>query len=648
MNFRKYFTVIFLTVLFPLIYADLTADDDPYKWGKIRDEDWDIGAPADYPEADAVVVFDRGKLFIGRDGNKFKRHLRIKILTEAGVDAVGDLAISYYKDDKIKGLEAHTIFPGGDKQKVKEYFEQKHGSWRTKTFAFPMLSPGCFVELKYENRNERYVTVDPWYFQSNIYTMYSEYVLILEDGFTFSTATINLPSHLAQPKIEKIADRRDFRKPKLIKHTWVVENFPPIKDEPYMNFPESYMASIYNQIVSYQSQYGFYPYVKNWEELGKEFIDDDLDDFVRKEGDIPGLTDRIVAGINDPLEKARAVYYYVQDSIETKNTGSNRYLNLDGLRDVYEQRFANGDEKNVLLTRMLEYCGFESYPVLIGRRDENLFMPELYHWRQFSRLINMVKINNQFYFLDSRSRYGRFGILPPNSRMAGGLCLDPEGSYIVRLILDDPGTRRVDRNIIAIEPDGNVSCSTDVEIGGYFAMESSQALDKSSNEDFLKEKFLEKLDGTYTYSAPTMEKQENGDINMHFDYQVGDVVKNLDDMYIIKPIRFAYKNNPFKSRDRYFPIDFGYPFQYQNITEIIVPEGMVPEELPEPVEYVTTAAGFSQTSVFDGKRIVITSTLKIEQSVFIKEVYRSFQELFDLVASSAENQIVVAPAVANE
>jgi len=648
MNHQKNTVSFLVIVIMTLSYAVSSAGDDRFDWGKISEEEWAMGAPDDYPEANAVVIFDRGEHLVGRDLINFTRHVRIKILTEAGIKEVGDLSFDYYKDDKIKGLEAHTLIRDGEKFKVEEKFEKSYGNWRSMSFAFPMLEPGCIIEFKYENRNKRWVTIDPWFFQGPIYTHYSEYKLILEEGFTYSSATVNLPSYQAHPKVERIMDWRNPRDPKLLEHVWIVENLPPIKDEPYMSFPESYMASLYNQIVSFETRYGYYPYVKGWADLGKEFIDNFLKDFMKKDGGVEEITDSLIAGIDDPLERATAIYKFVQNEIETRKDETHKFIAHDKLNEVLELKFANGSEKNLLLTKMCEYAGLDAWPVLIGNREENLFMPEMYHLRQFDRIISMINLNNTYYFLDTRSKLGRFGILPPSSRMSGGLCLDPNEPYLVRLILDNPDTRRVDRNVFVIEPDGNVTCSTEVEFCGYFAMEYGEDLEEKGREDFMKECFLDEINAPCTHNDLVVERRENGDMKMHFDYVVDDFVRKLDDLYIVNPIRFAYNENPFKSKERYFPVDFGYPFYYRNTCEIILPEGLAPEELPEPLETVINGAGFAQNCVYDGSKIIINSSFKVEKPIFIKEAYKSIQDLFDVMASSAEDQIVVSSVAANE
>ncbi len=643
-NVLAFLLIIFVT----LSYAAYAGDDERFEWGKVSAEEWAMGAPEAFPEANAMVIFDRGGHLIGRDRIDFNRHVRIKILNEAGIEEVGNLSFGYYKDDKIKGLEAHTITPDGKKHKVKEKFEKSYGDWRTMSFAFPLLEPGCIIEFKYENRNKRWGWVDPWFFQSSIYTLYSEYRLILEEGFTYSSATVNLASYQAQPHVERIMDRRNPGAPKLLEHVWVVENSPAIKDEPYMNFPKSYMASIYNQIVSFETRYGYYPYIKGWPELGKEFIDSQLKDYLRRDDGIEKITDSIIAGIEDPLEKAKAIYNYTRNEIESREDETNPYIGHDKLSEVPELKYATASEKNLLMIKMMEFAGLDAWPVLIGSREKNLFMPEMYHLRQFDRIIGMVNLNDTFYFLDTRSKMGRFGILPPSSRMAGGLCLDSKEPYLVRLILDNPDTHRIDRNVFVVEPDGNVSCSTDVELGGYFAMEYGEELDDQGKDDFLKEHFLDELNTPCTHDDLVVESGENGEVKLHFDYAIDDFVKKLDDLLLIKPIRFAYNENPFKSENRYFPIDFGYPFSYQNTCEIILPDGMAPEELPEPKEEVVNGAGFTQNCIYDGNKIIINCTLKVEHSIFAKESYRTIQNLFAALASSLENQIAIAPVTADE
>lgn len=65
--------------------------DDKIKFGKISDEDFAIGAPDKYPEANAIVLVDYGDMEIEVSNFRLDRIVRIKILTKSGIDFSNEL-----------------------------------------------------------------------------------------------------------------------------------------------------------------------------------------------------------------------------------------------------------------------------------------------------------------------------------------------------------------------------------------------------------------------------------------------------------------------------------------------------------------------------------------------------------------------------
>lgn len=80
------------------------------KWGEVSEEILKMTDFPEDPEANAVILFDRGKIEITPDFDlTVQYHKRIKILTEKG-KAWADFKIPCYIEDKIRGIEAQTIF----------------------------------------------------------------------------------------------------------------------------------------------------------------------------------------------------------------------------------------------------------------------------------------------------------------------------------------------------------------------------------------------------------------------------------------------------------------------------------------------------------------------------------------------------------
>jgi hypothetical protein len=189
-------TLIVAAMLF-LHFTPAYAGDDA-KFGKIPDDQWNIGAPQKYPEANAVILFSHGRMVVDIGKIDIYYHVRMKILTPAGIDDIGDIEITYDDDmEKLKGFEAETITPDGTKHKVKgdAVFEKKAGHYKTRTFSFPALEVGSIVEYKYEIIKEHgYRFLKPWYFQNRFYTYESRFSVELGQGFNYKVAYQNVRS----------------------------------------------------------------------------------------------------------------------------------------------------------------------------------------------------------------------------------------------------------------------------------------------------------------------------------------------------------------------------------------------------------------------------------------------------------------------
>ena len=68
----------------------LAASGHAVQFGKISDEEFALGAPEDYPEANAMIIIDYGAMEITTSNIHLDRIVRIKILTAAGIDEVGE------------------------------------------------------------------------------------------------------------------------------------------------------------------------------------------------------------------------------------------------------------------------------------------------------------------------------------------------------------------------------------------------------------------------------------------------------------------------------------------------------------------------------------------------------------------------------
>lgn len=227
------------------------------KWGKVAKEELAMQSIPEDPEADAVVLFDIGSMRITPNFDlNFKRHRRIKILTERG-KKFGDISISYWYEDNLRKLKAQTIQPDGKKIGLdkKKIFEESTDLWKNKVFSMPAIQVGAVIEYQYEKSSEYLTFLEPWYFQNEEFTKLSQLTILVPGEFSYNCFFNNILA--LEPEKDKIFDP-DRPQKMLYQFTWKKENLPAIKAEPYMTTIKDYLQAIYFQLLAYKSPYYYY------------------------------------------------------------------------------------------------------------------------------------------------------------------------------------------------------------------------------------------------------------------------------------------------------------------------------------------------------------------------------------------------------
>ncbi len=231
-----------IAVLTILMLSILLVAAQAQDFGKITDEEWAQGAPEDYPEADAIVLFDHGEMEVTYDADIFSRHVRIKILTADGVDQAGEHSIRYWAETrKLKGFKAHTITPDGKKHKIEKeaIFEKELDEMSEKVFTFPQLAAGVIVEYQYRLYSE-YHSLSAWYFQTGIYTVESRLTAIVSEGWDYNVSYQNIPMAFRDPVVSDKIDRDYSDGRHITTFVWTMTNLAPVMDVLYMICVQDY------------------------------------------------------------------------------------------------------------------------------------------------------------------------------------------------------------------------------------------------------------------------------------------------------------------------------------------------------------------------------------------------------------------------
>ena len=636
---KRFLNILIFISLF-LIFPILSSAQ---KWGKISEEEWNIVAPEDYPEANAVIIFDKGTLNVKKRIISFENHVRIKILTEAGIEEEADRTIRFYKKyDKVKGFEAHTITPDGKKHKVEKnaIFEKKVDDFMQKTFTFPQLEVGCIIEYKYRIRSKRFYYLSPWYFQSSTYTLKSQIEVSLVSGFEYNIAFQNVPARSRSPKIRDAIDPdRQIGIGKIKIYTYTKENLPPIKDEPYMGAEDDYRSSVRFKLVSYQDQYGVTNFGTNWSDIGEDF-QKYLNKYCNKQSKVKKLAKEITEGLTTKTEKSQAIFQYVASEFETSTEYESRWFSQNKMSKVFETKFASAEGKNVLLTELHKVLDIDAWSVLISTRAHGLLDPSYADLRQFNYLISFVQFEDKWEFLDASSDLSIYGVLPPKCISNGGLLVDGGKSSLVKMTISPISSQRIDVTKMYVSPDGSVVCSTECGFGGYYASLYIQRRQRNQDDEFIEDYFTDRIDAEHTLNDYSIDLDSLNRFYVNLNYSSSDMIRKLDNNMMIKYAPLAFGSNPFKSEKRFFNVDFMYPFSYHNVVEIYY-QGEKDQQLPENLSFKIAGASFQRLSVATDSVITVDSKLVIEKAVFKPRNYSKLRDFFVKIANASQDEVAI-------
>lgn len=609
------------------------------KWGKVTDDEWNYQPPRQYPEANAVILFDRGELEVTTDGISLTRHVRIKVFNQAGAEEAGDASFNYRDGDKIKSLKAHTITPDGKKHKVKKkgFHTKSYGSYKSKVFSFPKIEDGSILEYRYYQFHKRFTYLDPWYFQADLYTVMCTFVLELAPGFIYSAVTNNIPAS-AQKGIKHHNTHTD-----IISYTWTMKDLLPMRDEPYAGAVRNYASALHYQLVSYKGKYWSTTFVEDWSDLGLIYTESMIDDYVKKSNkELKELVPRVVGEAVEDQEKSRLIYEWVRDSIRTRRDDDGKYYSHEYVKEMLTDRFGTADEKNVLLVEMSRRAGLSAWPVWICTRDHGLFNPEIHQVQQFNHMIACIQTDSKVMFHDAASQYCPYGILPPRCLVAAGFLLDGDESRVIKLSSEEVKSYRADNTLVTIQPDGTARCSTTTILSGYYTVYYGQKYEMNDPEEFMEDYFLDNLSCQYELENYSFEEDpEKNQCRLTLTFTSSDLVQRLDNNLLVKQPLLRFVENPFVDEKRFFPVDFMFPFTQHSIITFRVEDSLSSVQLPADITATIDGAEFTRQSRSTGSDNIVESRIVVSEAFIPIHLYRPLRKFFTTIEDAYAEQVVL-------
>ncbi|MCO5935321.1 DUF3857 domain-containing protein [Mucilaginibacter sp. RB4R14] len=650
----------FLLNLLVFISFTTLASAQDFPFGKFTVDEMHLKNYKNDTSAHAVVLNEFGSSRIDIAGDDhiktfFKYHTKIKILDTKGFGK-GTVAISFYDSQDthdevidVKGTTTYIDESGGIKitelEPSKIYTTTENKYWKTIKFAMPNLSAGCIVEYKYTKLLQGFGRMPAWEFQDDIPKVNSQYEVHIPAFWTFN-AMIRGPLKLTKSKadVEKECFSSHGSKCDCSYLTYGMADIPAFIKEDYMTSSKNFLSAIYFNLEEWTNPY---TNVKNketkeWKDIDYNFKHADYFGSQIKKNLLNPYIAPVIAGKTTEIDKAVAVYRYIQKNIKWNEINSR---GSDGVKKALDKHTGDVADINLALVAALNSAGIKTDAVLLSTRVNGL-VNRLYPVEsEFNYVIAKTTIGTDTFLLDATDPTLPFGMLPIK-------CLNDQGrvmsldkpSYWIDLVAKQ--TQNTASNLeFTLQPNGKLKGTITTYSMGYAAFNKRKEIKKFNTVDEYVENLDEKLVKTKILKS-TISNVDSLDVPLCEVYEVEiDVFDNLNhNRMAFNPVLFErHTTNPFKLQERTYPVDWGVSSNDRYTLTMHLPAGYAIESSPQPAGVALPNKGGKFLTEFSGAGDTFTysNVIQFTKSVYAPEEYPYLKEFYNKIIASEKTEIVI-------
>ena len=605
------------------IVVQLVAAKAPIKFGKVDIEDLKMTVYEPDTSAAAVVLCKYG--YFNANNYSFTTVTRVKILKKAGV-SLSEFSFPGKEDMQVRGkvynLENGEIVE--EKLKKESIFKLKitEDYYRMKV-ALPNIKEGSVYDIE----TVQSLLPSEFAFQREIPVKYCE--LVLERS----------------AEIEFRKRSRGFGRINPVgQNTFVVEDMPAFKEEPYMDSKENYLTKFEFDILSI-SVPGYYKgFTTSWEAVNKRLRSSEYFGGTITNGGafLNDIKKEIEAKYDNPYDKMVAAYEAIK---QVKwNEVESLFASSSHLGGIFKDKKGNSAEINMMLYQLLKKLEIYGMPVAISTRENgrlHQFYPSL---DKLNYMFVRAKVDGKEYLLDATEELMPANTLPLRCLNKSGRLIDNESGTWINLKTD-----KKDREIVIynlnIEEDLSVEGSLECSRYDYSAYDFRKSFKSFAND----EEFLEKME--LEHPGLRIKDYELIDLDSiykpskeRYEVKISNFLQQVGDMVMINP--FVYEkveNNPFKLEERKYPVDFAYKREKMFVSKITIPEGYTFNTLPKPARIVLPdkAGSVMINYAVTGNVLNTVYKLKLNKSLFTTEEYGALKQLYALIIEKHSEPVVI-------
>ncbi|QEC52842.1 transglutaminase superfamily protein [Anseongella ginsenosidimutans] len=653
---RKIYLFIFFSVIGCL---PALSQLNPVQLGRITLRDLQQNVYPDDTAAHAVILKETGESFLDNERELklvFHYYGKIKIQDASGLEAA-NIVIPLYKgeqgDEAVFRIQAFAYnLEGGRIVKTelsyKDIYEEDISEHVTlKKFTFPNARPGSVLEYTYELHSPYLFNFRDWLFQHDIPTVRSEYWARIPGNFIYNMRLVGpFELSLNESSISKGCFRAGGGVADCAVFKWAMDSIPAFVREDYMTAPSDYMPAVRFELSEVRRFDGQVDKItKTWKDLEMELKTEKSFGLAIKRASekFSSVTALLTAESKNDLEKARKIYAHFRERFEWN--GERRYFVREDLDKSYASGSGSAADVNLGLVAALQSAGLEAHPFLLSTRDNGYPVDIHPVISDFNYVTAYLRIGEKTFLLDATENFLPFGMLPFRCLSNKGRVMDFEHSFWMD-IPSEGKLKEVTQLRLTLDSAAQLKGSYTSYKYDYGALSYRNKMAEIKETSRYVRELEEDLDGVriMNYRNSNLDSLESRLIE-EYEVEVPSSGRQGGNIYLPVMLLNKIDENPFKLRERYYPVNFGAGWEIQNLVQIRLPENYQAVSLPEPVGISLPAGGGSFIMNMTGTRgqVNIFSKIELKKAVYSPQEYYYVKEMFSRIVKAHAATIVLEP-----
>lgn len=604
--------------------------------------------------ANAFYIYEDGysRFQSGGDYNLLSDYkAKIKILNKEGFDHA-NIEIRLFKgksgEEKLHDLKAATYYLENGREHVRHLspdvvYTEENPEYDIVKFTFPSVKPGAVLVYSFQKETPYMFNFEPWWFQEDIPKVYSRYLAEIPGNYRYHIKMIgSQPLDVENNDVKKscfeirgVAEAADC-----MRSEYVMKNIPAFKEEKYLTSKFNFISRIEYELKEIITPDGrTKKFTRTWNDVDRELkTDNDLGKQLRKTKWVRGVLPENISSKSNNLEKAKDIFEFVRDNYRW-NEEYQIYRNVS-VKDLLEEKTGNISAINILLHNLYIEEGFEVFPLLSSTRANG--MPtQLYPvLSEFNYLMVQLNLEGKKYLLDATEKNADFGITPFRSLNKYGRLLDFENGSSWTPIEPEGYSTVILHDSLKIHSDGTATGSSVHSFSGYHALSIKNQLDEVKPEEIFNSV---SIPNSHTRSLSAVPQSEPNRASISFE--LNNSSQKINDLIYINPFSFRFfSENPFKLKERTYPIDFGFKDAYTYNISLEIPETHEFVELPENKMIALPEKGGTlhfMTQKINEHSVMVHCRVAFPLTVYGPGFYPYLQKFFTEIIDLQEQSIIL-------